>query len=75
MQSHSFPIPKIADMNRSMEGFTFTSALDLNMGYYHIKLDDVQKLWTVELPKEKYKYTCLLMVIKISRIEGSHQVR
>jgi hypothetical protein len=26
-------------MIRSMEGFTFDSALDLNMGYYHIKLD------------------------------------
>jgi hypothetical protein len=26
-------------MIRSMEGFTFASALDLNMGYYHIKLD------------------------------------
>jgi hypothetical protein len=23
-----------------MEGFTFASVLDLNMGYYHIKLDD-----------------------------------
>jgi hypothetical protein len=26
-------------MIRSMEGFTFASALDLNMGYYHIKFD------------------------------------
>jgi hypothetical protein len=26
-------------MIRLMEGFTFASALDLNMGYYHIKLD------------------------------------
>jgi hypothetical protein len=26
-------------MIRSMGGFTFASALDLNMGYYHIKLD------------------------------------
>jgi hypothetical protein len=26
-------------MIRSMEGFAFASALDLNMGYYHIKLD------------------------------------
>jgi hypothetical protein len=26
-------------MIRSMEGFTLASALDLNMGYYHIKLD------------------------------------
>jgi hypothetical protein len=25
-------------MIRSMEGFTFASELDLNMGYYHIKL-------------------------------------
>jgi hypothetical protein len=40
--SYSFPIPKIEedDMIHSMEGFTFASALDLNMGYYHIKLDD-----------------------------------
>jgi hypothetical protein len=38
-------------MIRSMEGFTFTSALDLNMGYYHIKLDaDAQKLYTIVFP-------------------------
>jgi hypothetical protein len=32
--SHPFPIPKTgkSDMIRSMEGFTFASALDLNMG-------------------------------------------
>jgi hypothetical protein len=44
---HPFLIPKIGegDMIRSMEGFTFASELDLNMGYYHIKLDaDAQKL-------------------------------
>jgi hypothetical protein len=35
-------------MIRSMEGFTFASALDLNMGYYQIKLDgDAQKLCTI----------------------------
>jgi hypothetical protein len=53
--SHPFPIPKIGidDMISSMEGFTFASALDLNMGYYHIKLDheaDAQKLCTVVFP-------------------------
>jgi hypothetical protein len=45
--SQQFPIPKIgkAEMIRSIKRFTFTSALDLNMGYYHIKLDaDAQKL-------------------------------
>jgi hypothetical protein len=38
-------------MIRSMEGFTFASALDLNMGYYHIKVDaDAQNLCTIVFP-------------------------
>jgi hypothetical protein len=54
-----------------MEGFTFASALDLNMGYYHIKLDadaDNQKLCTILFPWNmgKYKYKRLLMGIKIA---------
>jgi hypothetical protein len=68
--SHPFPIPKIGDMIRSMEGFTFASALDLNMGYYHIKLDhdaDAQKLctivfpaypWVSRLPQMFFKMSC-----------------
>jgi hypothetical protein len=32
-------------MIRSMEGFTFDSAFDINVGNYHFKLDaDAQKL-------------------------------
>jgi hypothetical protein len=57
-----------ADMIRSMEGFTFASALDLNMGYYHIKLDyDAQNLCTVVFSWNmgKYKYKRLPMGIKI----------
>jgi hypothetical protein len=45
------------------------SALDLNMGYYHIKLDaDGQKLCTIVFPwlMGKYKYKRLTMGIKIS---------
>jgi hypothetical protein len=60
--SHPLPIPKIGKnvMISSMEGFTFASALDLNMGYYHTKLDaDAQKLCTIVFPwrmgKCKYK--------------------
>jgi hypothetical protein len=50
----------------SMEGFTFVSALDLNMGCSHIKLDaDAQKLCTIVFPwymgKYKYKYKPLPM--------------
>jgi hypothetical protein len=55
-------------MIRSMEGFTFASALGLNMGYYHIKLDaDAQRLCTIVFPWHvgKYKYKRLPMVIKI----------
>jgi hypothetical protein len=36
-----------------MEGFSFASALDLNMEYYHIKLDavaDAKKLCTIVFP-------------------------
>jgi dihydroorotate dehydrogenase len=58
-------------MIRSMKGFTFASALDLNMGYYHIKLDydaDAQKLCTIVFTWHmgKYKYKRLPMGIKIA---------
>jgi hypothetical protein len=54
-------------MIRSMEGFTFDSALDKNMGYYHIKLDaHAQKLCTIVFPwyMVKYKYKRLPVGIK-----------
>jgi dihydroorotate dehydrogenase len=56
-------------MIRSMEGFTFASVLDLNMGYYNIKRDaDVQKLCTIVFPWHMGKYKCkrLPMGIKIA---------
>ena len=34
-----FPIPKISTVLQELEGFTFATALDLNMGYYTIRLD------------------------------------
>jgi hypothetical protein len=52
-----------------MEGFTFALAWDLNMGYYHIKLDsDAQNLCTIVFPwnMRKYKYKRLPMGIKIA---------
>jgi dihydroorotate dehydrogenase len=67
--SHPFAIPKIGDMIRSMEVFTFASAIDINMGYCHIKYDaDTHKLCTIVLPWQmgKYKYKCLPMGIKIA---------
>jgi hypothetical protein len=34
-----FPIPKISTVLQELEGFSFATALDLNMGYYTIRLD------------------------------------
>jgi hypothetical protein len=62
-----FPIPKIGDMMRFMKGFTFATALDLIMGYYHIKLvADPQKLCTIIFSWVKYKYKRLPIGIKIA---------
>jgi hypothetical protein len=72
LKLHPFPISKIEsrDMIRSMEDISFVSALDLNTGYYHIKLDhdaDAQNLCTILFPWiiGKYKYKRLPMSIKI----------
>ena len=59
-----FPIPKISSTLQEMEGFTYATALDLNMGYYTIRLDpDAQKICTIVLPWGKYSYLRLPMGI------------
>jgi hypothetical protein len=60
----SFPIPKISTVLQELEGFTFATALDLNMGYYTIRLDsDASRIFTVIFPWGKYSYKRLLMGI------------
>jgi Reverse transcriptase (RNA-dependent DNA polymerase) len=55
-----FPIPNIQDMLLNLEGFQYATSLDLNMGYYHIKLcPDSKKLCTLVFPFEMYKMQCL----------------
>ena len=52
-----FPIPKISTVLQELEGFTFATALDLNMGYYTICLDhDASKICTIIIPWGKYSY-------------------
>jgi hypothetical protein len=42
------PIPKISSILQELEGFTYATALALNMGYYTIRLDpDAAKNWTI----------------------------
>ncbi len=59
-----FPIPKISTVLQELEGFTFATALDLNMGYYTIRLDpDASKTCTIIFPWAKYLYLRLPMGI------------
>ena len=57
-----FPLPKIQDLMLKLEGFSYATSLDLNMGYYHIELDMFSKeLCTIVLPWGKYEYQRLPM--------------
>ena len=57
-----FPTPKISDVLHELEGFTFATAIDLNMGYWTIRLDpDAQKICTIILPWGKFSYMRLPM--------------
>jgi hypothetical protein len=49
---------------QELEGFTFATSLDLNMGYYTIRLDtDASKICTIIFPWGKYSYKRLPMGI------------
>ena len=51
-------------MLQELEGFTFATALDLNMGYYTIRLDpDASKICTIIFPWGKYSFLQLPMGI------------
>jgi hypothetical protein len=52
-----YPIPKISTALQELEGFTYATALDLNMGYYTIRLDPKGvEMFTIILPWGKYSY-------------------
>jgi hypothetical protein len=62
-----YPIPKIAQMLQELEKFSYATSLDLNMGYYTIKLDlDAQKLCNIITPFGKYQYLRLPMGVYFS---------
>ena len=59
-----FVIPKISTVLQELEGFSFATALDLNMGYYTIRLDpDASKICNIIFPWGKYSYKRLPMGI------------
>jgi hypothetical protein len=62
-----YPIPKIAQMLQELEKFAYATSLDLNMGYYTIKLDsDAQKLCTIVTHFCKFEYLRLPMGLSCS---------
>ena len=67
MVRRPFPLPKVSDMLQQMEGFTYASAIDLNMGYYHLKLDlETMKICAIVFPWGIYKYKRLPMGVACS---------
>ena len=55
-------MPKINEMLLKLEGFQYAMSLDLNMGYYHIRLSkNTSNLCTIILPWGKYRYKRLPM--------------
>jgi hypothetical protein len=57
-----YPIPKISTTLQELEGFTYATTLDLNMGYYIIRLDPTAaEMCTIIFPWGKYLYQRLPM--------------
>ena len=52
-----WPIPKISDVLQELEGFAFATSIDLNIGYWTIRLDpDAQKIRTIILSWGNYVF-------------------
>ena len=57
-----YPMPRIQDMLLGLEGFKYATSLDLNMGYYHIVLDNESAtMCSIVTPWGKYEYVRLPM--------------
>ena len=57
-----YPLPRIDDTLQQLEGFQYATALDLNMGYYHLRLDPAaQDACTIVTEFGKFAYQRLPM--------------
>jgi hypothetical protein len=67
LKQKPYPIPKNAQMLKEFEEFAYANSLDLNVGYYTIKLNsDAQKLCTIVTNFGMYQYLRLPMGISCS---------
>ena len=56
---------------RKIEGITYATSLDLNMGNYTLSLDpDAKNICTIITPWENYQYLCLPMCVKLFIIKN-----
>ena len=62
LKHNPYPIPNMRGMLLNLEGFRYATLLDLNMGYYHIRLSkEARNLCAIILSWVKYKYKRLPM--------------
>ena len=62
-----FPLPNTTQLFRTMDGFSYCTVMDLNMGFWAIALDHAsQLLCTIVLPWGKYCYLRLPMGLNCS---------
>jgi RNase H-like domain found in reverse transcriptase/Reverse transcriptase (RNA-dependent DNA polymerase)/Integrase zinc binding domain/Retroviral aspartyl protease len=67
IERRPFPLPSIPELLRSLDGFTFCTTLDLNMGYWTIRLSpESQQLCSIILPWGKFQYLRLPMGVSAS---------
>ena len=67
LKQKPYPMPKIIEMLLKLEGFKDAMSLDLNMGYYHIRISkNAINLCTIILPWVKYWYKRLTMGVSNS---------
>ena len=62
-----WPTPNIQEIFHEIGGFTYVTAIDLNMGYYAMALTERSKdICTIVLPWGKYRYNSLPMGVCIA---------
>ena len=60
-------MPRISDTLQQLEGFRYATSLDMNMGYYHIRLsNEAADICTIITEFGKYRYKRLPMGVTCS---------
>ena len=62
-----YPLPKIGDVLQQLEGLQYATTLDLNMGYYTVRLSpEASDMCTIVAEFGKFRYLCLPMGVNCS---------